>query len=492
MELGSLIFRLFLAGIFGLAGFTKFADHSGSRKAAAEFGVPSSLVGFVALVLPTVEIAIAVLLLFNISSWFGAIAAAVLLSLFVLGMVIQMAKGNRPDCHCFGQIHSEPVGVSSVIRNVIFLVPAIVIISNGRNDQGMSIADIDRDSLQMILVILAVLLLGIAISFLRRVSSRQYEIIRRLDVLEIVASSGGPVVRENAGSPHDGLPIGAKVPELELVDVNGNRRTPSSLIAENLPVLFLFVNTACAPCKAFVPKFQALTESLAGKVKVVIISSGTIEENLEKFGERIIGTLFVGEGREFAESVGAKWTPSALYVDANGKIASHVAAGDTAIIDLVKNIEAAELAEDFTHFKIRSGENDHNRVELGRRIPEFEIDAIDGRIVRSNDLVGKQTLVAFWSTTCPHCKEMTPDLKNWDHSRGVEEPDLILFSDGEVESHSRLGLKAPIVLDKGNKLSEKLGMFGTPSAVLIDEQGRFASEIAVGAKHIWSLIGKRK
>lgn len=486
-----LIFRLFLACVFGLAGFAKLTDLAGSRKAAGDFGVPEPLTGFVAAALPVVEIAIAVSLVFNYSSWYGAIGAAVLLTLFVAGMVYQMARGNAPDCHCFGQIHSEPVGLSSVIRNVVFLVPASVIISNGRNDQGMGIVDIDRGSLQLILVVATVLLLVIAIDYLRRVSAKQEEIVRRLDILELVASSSGQVEREHAGSPHDGLPIGAIVPEFDIFDVDGDRRTTSSLLSENMPVLFLFVSTTCAPCKALLPKFESWRAALSGKVKIVLFSSGTFDENIERFGGDIIHSLYIGNGREFAEAVGAKWTPSALYVDANGKIASHIAAGDTAIMDLVNDIETAELSEDFTHFKTRSG-NEHNRVELGRRIPEFEIGAIDGRIVSSHDLVGRQTLVAFWSTSCPHCEKMTQDLKEWDRSRGADDPELVLFSDGEVEPHIKLGLKAPIVLDKGNRLSEKLGMFGTPSAVLIDEQGRFASEIAVGAKHIWSLIGKWK
>ncbi len=35
-------------------------------------------------------------------------------------------------------------------------------------------------------------------------------------------------------------------------------------------------------------------------------------------------------------------------------------------------------------------------------------------------------------------------------------------------------------------------MDGTPSAVLINENGKIASEVAVGAGNIFALIGKRK
>jgi hypothetical protein len=34
-------------------------------------------------------------------------------------------------------------------------------------------------------------------------------------------------------------------------------------------------------------------------------------------------------------------------------------------------------------------------------------------------------------------------------------------------------------------------MLGTPSAVLIDENGRIISETAIGAQNIWALVGRR-
>jgi hypothetical protein len=35
-------------------------------------------------------------------------------------------------------------------------------------------------------------------------------------------------------------------------------------------------------------------------------------------------------------------------------------------------------------------------------------------------------------------------------------------------------------------------MYGTPSAVLVNEDGVIVSETAIGAPDIWALIGKRK
>ena len=76
--------------------------------------------------------------------------------------------------------------------------------------------------------------------------------------------------------------------------------------------------------------------------------------------------------------------------------------------------------------------------------------------------------------------------------KGADEPNLIVFSQGDEEAHKEIGLKSPILLDEGYKTAEQFGMFGTPSAVLINEKGKIVSETAIGASNIWALIGKRK
>src|SRR4030095_14858986 len=124
MDLFSLILRLALAACFGTSGIAKLFDPAGTTKAAADFGVPASLTRVVAYLLPAAEALIAASLVFVQFSWFGAVGATGLLLVFTLGMLVQLAKGNAPDCHCFGQIHSEPVGKASIARNVALVVLA--------------------------------------------------------------------------------------------------------------------------------------------------------------------------------------------------------------------------------------------------------------------------------------------------------------------------------------------------------------------------------
>ena len=489
MDLFLLILRLALAAVFGIAGIAKLFDPAGSQKAAADFGVPSSLTSAVAYLLPAAELLIAVSLLFVQFSWFGAVGAAGMLLIFTAGMLVQLAKGNAPDCHCFGQIHSEPVGKASIARNIALLVLAAFLVLRGRNDQGINFLASNQDVMLFTIGLGVFVLLAVAVVFLKRISEQQVQIMRRIELLELV-SREGPVERAEAGHPHEGLPIGAVFPDFELEDLE--RRTVSlpDLQAARLPVLFTFISPNCTPCNALVPEFEQWQKDLENKIKLVFVSTGEVEGNAAKFGDGHNLIVLLQKDRELAELVKARWTPTAVLMDAGGRIASHIAAGDTAIRALVEDIKSRDLQREFTHFTNGNGDSHSNRI--GESVPTFSIEDIRGQEISADSFKGHQTLVAFWSPDCPFCREMLEDLREWDKAKGKDEPALIVFSDGDREEHEKFGLASPLILDEGHKTAAGFGMFGTPSAVLVNEDGRIISETAIGAPDIWSLIGKRK
>ena len=52
-----------------------------------------------------------------------------------------------------------------------------------------------------------------------------------------------------------------------------------------------------------------------------------------------------------------------------------------------------------------------------------------------------------------------------------------------------MGLRSPVVLDQGFNVGAAFGADGTPSAILVDERGRIASDLAVGAPAVLALAG---
>lgn len=485
-----LILRLALAGIFGLAGVAKFLDLKGSEKVFKEFGVPTAIAKPSSIALSVFEIAIAGMFLFITTSWIAAVLAVFLLVLFIGQMIYQMAKGNAPDCHCFGQIHSEPVSKTSVIRNTLFAVPAAVLVFRGNGAQGMSLADPGLEVMQLVFGLATVAFLVAGLFYLKKISEQQQQIMRRLEIIELVAQEGGSVTRDAAGLPHEGLPIGAIFPDFELPDLSGRVVALDDLRAEGKPVLFFFVSPTCNPCKAMLSEFEQWRADLGEKLKIVFISSGTAEDNLEKFGGPVPKLMLLQNERELAEAVKAQWTPTAILMDANGRIASHVAAGDNAIRELVAKISKEDLQRELTYFT--NGHGHSHGSKLGETIPQFSMSDIEGNEITADSFRGRKTLVAFWSLTCPFCREMIAELREWDKAKGKDDPALIVFSEGDLAEHKEFGLESPIILEKDYRTAARFGMFGTPSAVMVNENGTIISETAVGASGIWSLVGKRK
>src|SRR5688572_1074429 len=223
MEIILLLVRLFLFGVFVFAGIGKLLDLEGSEKAVKGFGIPEPLAKPVSRFLPVVEIVIGVLLLFVGTAWIGAVLAFLLLLVFIGGMAVQLAQSNAPDCHCFGQIHSEPVGKSSLIRNIVFAILALLLVWQGPTNQGYDLSTSSTDMLQAALILGILVLLAVAVFYLKKIFEQQLQITRRIEVLELVSRDGAHVEREDVGSPTESLPLGAPFPEFELADTDGKR-----------------------------------------------------------------------------------------------------------------------------------------------------------------------------------------------------------------------------------------------------------------------------
>jgi hypothetical protein len=118
--------------------------------------------------LPFAEIVFAFCFLFVSTSWVGAIGALLLLLSFTGGMIWQMAQGNAPDCHCFGQLHSEPVGKKSLVRNIVFSLLALFLVAQGREGQGLSLTDGSSNLMQLILIFILLILVAVGLFYIRK------------------------------------------------------------------------------------------------------------------------------------------------------------------------------------------------------------------------------------------------------------------------------------------------------------------------------------
>src|SRR5690348_6314242 len=127
MGLVLVLCRLALAGVFIVAGIGKLLDLPGSQQAMRNFGVPEPFAKPAGIALPLVEIGIALLLLPVAAAPGGAMLALLLLAAFISAIAVNLARGNRPDCNCFGQLHAAPIGWPTLARNGGLAALALVV-----------------------------------------------------------------------------------------------------------------------------------------------------------------------------------------------------------------------------------------------------------------------------------------------------------------------------------------------------------------------------
>src|SRR5205807_9128974 len=117
----ALLARVVVAAMFGVSATAKLADRHSVRAAVVEFGVPGGIAGPVGWALVLAELATAVLLVLG-GMWgrLGAGAAVVLLLAFSGAVALNLTRGRRAECHCFGRLSAGPAGWPAVARNAMF------------------------------------------------------------------------------------------------------------------------------------------------------------------------------------------------------------------------------------------------------------------------------------------------------------------------------------------------------------------------------------
>ena len=501
MEAFLLLSRLILAAVFSIAGIAKLLDREGSEKAIVNFGVPANLAKSLAVILPIAEIVTAILLLPLQTAWFGAISALILLVAFVGGIVYNLARGEAPDCHCFGQIYSEPVGWSVLIRNLILTAIAAFVIFAGRENAGLSafawLNELTTGERMQLVFGLAIcgFLTAIFIN-LRKVLQNQIVLQRQIEVLELTAhvESEGKreIEHEHARQPSVGLPVGAIAPDFAAPDLNGKQIALEHLLMQRKPVLLFFVSPSCNPCKSLLPKIEKWQSEFGAKIKFIFVSSGTPEENKQKFADVLsYATLLLQKERGISDLFRSQWTPGAVLINADGTIGSSLATGDVEIFNLIDGIKPvlASLNGQATanFYLLHKRRQELPIPKPGQLAPDFTLPSLDGRVFSLADFRGRKTVLLFWRATCPHCREIIEELKAWEAEQN--EFNLVVLAANEPEIELAREFKSTVLIETDLEVQRKFEIDATPTAILIDEAGKIASDLAQGDKDIFALIG---
>jgi peroxiredoxin/membrane associated rhomboid family serine protease len=507
-----LLGRLLLALVFAVAGAAKLADREGSRQAIVDFGVPSALAALLGLLLPLAELAIAATLLPASTAWWGAMGALALLSVFVVGITYNLARGRKPDCHCFGQLHSAPAGWKTLARNgVLAVVAAFVLWAGYDGGAGPSaLAWLGAVSTAQLVGLLGgVLVLALLAGqwwFLVHLLQQNGRLLVRLEALEASLAAGGSVAPSQNGTPvhqAEGLPVGSEAPDFNLSGLHGETLTLEALRSSGKPVMMLFTDPGCGPCNALLPEVGRWQEEHTQKLTLALVSRGEVEENKTKAQEHGLTNVVLQKDWEVSEAYEVRGTPSAVLISPDGKVASPVSGGAEGIRGLLSYAvgERTQLPVQPQQSQTQgqpcpncgkvhaAAPTVEASQKVGEEAPEVKLPDLEGNTVELADFRGEETLVLFWNPGCGFCQQMLPDLKEWEMQAPKDAPRLVVVSAGSEEANRGQGLTSSVLLDQSFAVGRAFGASGTPSAVLVDAQGKVASEVAVGAPGVLELAG---
>jgi peroxiredoxin len=458
-----LVVRLFLAAVFAVAGAAKLADRRGSREAALDFGVPRRFAGVAALGLPLAELGVAGALLPAGSAVWGLAGACALLVAFTGAIAISMARGQAPDCHCFGQLHSEPAGPRTLVRNGVLLALA------GGATFGAAFGDRGAS----------------AVAWLGELTARDAVLVAAGALVAALAAAvliaraqRRPKARPLPDLREMGLPQGLDAPDFALPDRGGTTVTLAELLRRGAPVVLVFTDSGCAGCQVLMPMMADWQKNHEGAVTIAIVNGGPTDGTRELAEEHGLRDILFDLNRDVHKAYEVKGTPAGVRVDHPAMIATPFAAR-------VKGIEA--LVE-----TVVTGREPVFGLLPGQPLPaDVFLETEDGRRVPLPDLVGEETLFLFWDPECGSCREIREHLLDWEEHPRPGTPRLVVVTSSDRKAVRAEGFDSPILFDPDRVARGALGVRGTPMAVLVDAEGRIAWPLAAGPGYILRLIHSR-
>lgn len=341
MRDATLLVRLLLAAVFAAAAVGKLTDLRGWRHALAGFAVPDVALGTVSWLVPLAELATAAALLGSATAEPGAVASLALLLVFALAILVNLRQGRQAPCHCFGPLSAPtPVGRRTLVRAAALTALAAWLVARVAIDPGpapvtwVSWLSTDRGiEIALAVALLLTVLAGAAV--LGQVLAQNGRLLVRVEALEAANTS-------RAAPPA----VGAAAAPFALDDLDGRPVTLDALCAAGRPVLLVFSDPDCGPCRALRGELATWQDRHGGELTLVIVSRGAREPNRFDRAVKPAPLVVLQRDREVAHAYNVHATPSGVLITPDGTIAAAPAVGSVAIAGLVARATCHEPLDD--------------------------------------------------------------------------------------------------------------------------------------------------
>ncbi len=343
---------------------------------------------------------------------------------------------------------------------------------------------------------------------------QQGRLLLRIEELEGLLGVGGQRVGTLGAVAHGshavgtpvGLPIGSTLEPVTLQDLDGNEVALEEFRGRQM--ILVNWSPTCGFCDAIAPDLAAAAPALEqANATLVLLAHGEAGANRTLAEKYNLESPILLLGDANPAGFQALGTPTALLVDAEGKVATTLAIGADQVPLLVNDVAAAGGPEADgsgaqgdvgASPKLRGMRNlsesrlVRDGLKAGAPAPGFSLPDLDGNPVTLEDYRGKRVLLTFTSPDCGPCDALAPHLARLHQEHAGNGLAVILVGRGDIEENRKKalehGFEFPVVLQDGWKLSREYGIFATPVAFLIDEQGTISQNVAQGVDQIVALV----
>jgi peroxiredoxin len=349
-------------------------------------------------------------------------------------------------------------------------------------------------------IAVGLLLLGLlaAWALLVQLLGQQGRLLLRLQALEEQLTLEGH--RHDEDEPQ-GLAVGAPVPGFRLPDLAGRPVALEDFRGRR--VLLVQWSPTCGFCEQLAPELAELQPQLRTQgIEPVLVSDGDAKPNrrlANRYG--LDGPILLQPTDGQVEAFKGQGTPVAYLMDEQGQVAAPLAVGAREVPRLAREALTGSLDGPNNNGRRLPGQQPLTRSRLirdglapGTTAPEFTLPGVNGPEVSLAAYRGRRVLLVFSDPNCDPCNQLTPELVKLHRRVRDDGLALVMVSRGDPTENQqkceqeRVGF--PVGLQRGWRLSREYGIFSTPVAFLIDEQGVIADKVAVGADEILALADK--
>jgi peroxiredoxin len=288
----------------------------------------------------------------------------------------------------------------------------------------------------------------------------------------------------------EGLAVGEAISGFHLPDFTGRLIGLEEVPAKQ--ILLVNWSPTCGFCERIAPDLGRLGDALrAHDIELVLVAHGNVESNRRVAGEHgIAQNVLLQDGSPPIAAFAGLGTPVAYLLDQDRRVARPLAVGSDELLALAQEVAASGVGIGSKR-SLDESRLERNGLKSGTPAPEFELPTLDGRSVALGDYGGAQLLLLFSDPHCSPCNALLPELARLHRDHGDELP-ILMITRGEVAENrayiAEHGIDFTVALQPGWRISKRYGIFETPVAFLIDEEGRLVTGVARGRDEILAVV----